>query len=94
MADIKLPKTPLVPLFMDHDCRKELDAIIRARDLEVARVVLAGAIEQVKSRYAREAKAMAHYAGNWYAASQYHANRVTAASEMLDVLRALKVSHD
>lgn len=43
MADIKLPKTPLVPLFMDHDCRKELDALIRARDLEVANMVLKAA---------------------------------------------------
>jgi hypothetical protein len=46
MTTITLPKTPLVPLFMDHDCRQELDAMFRARDLEVARLVLEGA-EQV-----------------------------------------------
>ncbi len=88
MADpIKLPPLPSRPIGMsvnDH---------IRARDLEVAKAVLEGAIARVESRYAYEAKAMAHHAGTWYAASEYHANRVTAASQMLDVLRALEVKH-
>jgi hypothetical protein len=43
MTTITLPKTPLVLLFMDNDCRQELDAMFRARDIEVARVVLEGA---------------------------------------------------
>ena len=53
MTTITLPKTPLVPLFMDHDCRQELDAMFRARDLEVARLVLEGAANLCKQNAER-----------------------------------------
>ena len=103
MTDIKLPARAesavklhgkrgkqLSPEAMSFYTAQEL----RARDIEVARVVLEAAIARVKSRFDYEAAAMAHHAGTWYAASQYHADRVTATSQMLDILSDLKVSHD
>lgn len=45
MTDIKLPKLPLIPLFMDQSCRDEISTIIRARDLEIAKVVLEAAVQ-------------------------------------------------
>ena len=66
---------------------------IRARDLAVAKAVLEGAKALIKSRQQHETKAMVHHMPTWYAASQYHADRVTAAAQMLDVLDLLEVKH-
>lgn len=43
MNKIVFPPMPLIPLFMDASCRAEITSIIRARDIEVARLVLEAA---------------------------------------------------
>lgn len=50
MADIKLPALPLIPLFMDASCRDEIDSIIRTRDIEIARVVLGGVADWIRTQ--------------------------------------------
>jgi mevalonate pyrophosphate decarboxylase len=89
MTTITLPPTGIHP----GESVTMSDAQLRARDLEVARLVLEGAKALVKSRQAHEAKAMAHHMPTWYAASQYHADRLTAAAQMLDILDLLEVKH-
>ena len=51
MTTITLPPLPLIPLFMDKTCRDEIAAIIRARDIEVARVVLEAAAKVLSATY-------------------------------------------
>ena len=51
MADIKLPKLPLIPLFMDASCRDEIASIISARDIKIARMVLEAAAKVLSATY-------------------------------------------
>lgn len=89
---ITLP--PLPPTYENHAGVWVNVDDIRARDLAVAKRVLEAAIARVKSRFDYEAAAMAHHAGTWYAASKYHADRVRATSQMLDILSDLEVPHE
>jgi hypothetical protein len=85
MTTITLPKTPLVPLFMDHDCRQELDAMFRTRDLEVAKAVLEGA-----------AKVLTHHqipVGNSAAGEMACDWTYAALRECCENILALKVKH-
>ena len=94
---ITLPPMPVPTLVADSPAGHTAaysPAQLRARDIEVAMSVLDAAVARVKSRFDYEATAMAHYIGTWHDASQYHADRMMAASHMLEVLRELEVSHE
>ena len=92
-----IPLPPL-PEHLHHPELKLLDAFtreqVRAIQREAMRVALEAATKQVKSRFDYEAKAMAHHAGTWFAASQYHADHVRATGMVLDILGSLEIGHD
>ena len=86
MADIKLPKLPLIPLFMDDSCRDEIASIIRARDIEVARCVLEAAAKVLTDHQIP--------VGNSAAGEMACAWAYDALKECRDEIHNLKVSHD
>lgn len=78
-----------------YTCGSSNDAEVIARAITQAVNEFADEAERkMNEHFDREAKAYAHYTGNWHAASEWYANRLSVITTALDTIRALKLPEE